>query len=881
MKRKILSVVLSALFVCLFAFGLAACGKNEETYSVTYVGGEGATGTAPVNEKLYKTGATFTVADNTFVKAGHVFISWNDGSKDYEAGTMYRVKSKNVVFTAQWRADGTQTPPEEDTEFTVRFYDGTTLIDTKTVKEGNAVTLPQTPTAPEGKEFDGWYVKDTQTEVTASYVPTADTDVVAKWKDATVTPPTPATYTVKFYDGETLLDTKTVEEGNAVTLPQTPSAPEGKEFDGWYIKGTETKVDATYVPAADVDIEVKWKDAAVTPPTPVTKYTVTYVDGVDDEDITVPTDTAEYEEGATVTISSTVPVRNGYDFKGWSYGGQTYQAGASVTVGQENITFTAQWEAKPVAKYTVTYAAGVTDNTVENLPEDTTQYETNAEVTVSSTVPTRADYSFEGWTYNNETYHAGDKITVGTENITLTAVWKAVYTVTYHYGDYATAPEAATADHGDTITLTVPTSNNSNYVFIGWEVTQGTAVVAVTNNAFTMPEGNVTVTAKWMNRYVTSAGVALGTWGQALPNSFHLAEGEKISVTSAGYTTVPETQLAHGGLVVHVVNATDSSRFYFFQANAGTATDSFNNWVATDYGWTITIKDGAGNDTAINDETFNATRQTGTTKIEISLIDGVFTSITSVYAVDAESPAYVITRTIATETAEFTVYFAFADGYANSNGVTISYPAYSENQMPNVSNPVTVGTDDNAIAWGGLERQFWTTSIGKGEKVVLSGTMTSVASETVEGNFKALLLSLYSGVSASGKFRADNYITDMNEVKAAEGWEIAQNCTVTNEDKTAQSSIANDTAFWATMRAIINKCNVTITIDWTNEAQIVVTLKCDSTTEGYTNAFTQTYTITAASGKTLADSYTVGLDCEGSYVVITDVQRTAPVSDAE
>lgn len=49
--------------------------------------------------------------------------------------------------------------------------------------------------------------------------------------------------------------------------------------------------------------------------------------------------------------------------------------------------------------------------------------------TVSNTKPTRANYRFDGWTYNSNTYHGGDNITVykATPTITLMAAWTKYY----------------------------------------------------------------------------------------------------------------------------------------------------------------------------------------------------------------------------------------------------------------------------------------------------------------------------------------------------------------------------------------------------------------------------------------------------------------------
>ncbi|MEG1706480.1 MAG: InlB B-repeat-containing protein, partial [Clostridia bacterium] len=98
MKNKKLIVLLLAL-VAVMAISFAGCAPT--TYDVSYVGGIGATGTAPTAEK-YEEGKELTLPANTFVKEGYTFAGWSDGAKVYEAGSKYTVGKVAVVFTATW-----------------------------------------------------------------------------------------------------------------------------------------------------------------------------------------------------------------------------------------------------------------------------------------------------------------------------------------------------------------------------------------------------------------------------------------------------------------------------------------------------------------------------------------------------------------------------------------------------------------------------------------------------------------------------------------------------------------------------------------------------------------------------------------------------------
>ncbi len=109
--KKIIVALLSLM--CLTSVGAMAACTDESTpkdnssnsvtvaeYEVTFVGGEGATGNAVV--KKAKDGANITLPENTFSKEGYEFKCWNDGTKDYQAGALYKVEGEKT-FTAVWQ----------------------------------------------------------------------------------------------------------------------------------------------------------------------------------------------------------------------------------------------------------------------------------------------------------------------------------------------------------------------------------------------------------------------------------------------------------------------------------------------------------------------------------------------------------------------------------------------------------------------------------------------------------------------------------------------------------------------------------------------------------------------------------------------------------
>lgn len=128
--------------------------------------------------------------------------------------------------------------------------------------------------------------------------------------------------------------------------------------------------------------------------------------------------------GKSLTLSSTKPTRTGHSFQGWatsSSGSVKYAAGASYTANSA-VTLYAVWKANT---YTVTFNA----NGGTGGPSSQTKTYGKT-LTLSSTKPTRTNYTFQGWGTSASatavSYAAGGSYT-SNASITLYAVWKLTY----------------------------------------------------------------------------------------------------------------------------------------------------------------------------------------------------------------------------------------------------------------------------------------------------------------------------------------------------------------------------------------------------------------------------------------------------------------------
>ena len=87
--------------------------------------------------------------------------------------------------------------------------------------------------------------------------------------------------------------------------------------------------------------------------------------------------------------------------------------------------------------------------------------------------------------------------------------------------------DITTAKYGQTVTLTQ--SAGPGYRFISWSVNSG--AVTVTNNQFTMPKGNVTVTATFAPTYAITVNVTPENTGTVTANPNPAIEGETVTLT--------------------------------------------------------------------------------------------------------------------------------------------------------------------------------------------------------------------------------------------------------------------------------------------------------------------------------------------------------------
>ena len=234
------------------------------------------------------------------------------------------------------------------------------------------------------------------------------------------------TYKVTFdgngHTGRNVPEPITVRSGGSLTLDETIPVPERDSyiFEGWSYNDTLYNTwDTIENITSDIILMASWRAVPV-------KFSITF-DGKEATGGTVPS-TVNVDEGTSYTITSEIPEKTGYTFKGWSDGQNTYTVGETLTNISSDITLSAVWEEIPKIYYNISFdGQGATGG----VPEGGSVEEGNP-YPIPENVPEKSGYTFKGWSDGQNTYGAGETLTNISADITLSAVWEEIPKIYYN-----------------------------------------------------------------------------------------------------------------------------------------------------------------------------------------------------------------------------------------------------------------------------------------------------------------------------------------------------------------------------------------------------------------------------------------------------------------
>lgn len=193
--------------------------------------------------------------------------------------------------------------------YTVTFKDGETVVKTASVKDGATIAdadLPADPTK-DGAVFEGWFDGDKAFDKTAAI--TGDVTYTAKWTSL---------FTVTFKDGDTVIATSTVKDGEKIAdadIPADLADTQDSAFEGWFNGDSAFDKDAAIT--ASVTYNAKWTGL----------FNVTFMNG----DTQVKS--VKVKDGAVISAED-VPgalADTDFAFLGWFVGDAAYDSSAAVT----------------------------------------------------------------------------------------------------------------------------------------------------------------------------------------------------------------------------------------------------------------------------------------------------------------------------------------------------------------------------------------------------------------------------------------------------------------------------------------------------------------------------------------------------------------------
>ena len=184
-----------------------------------------------------------------------------------------------------------------------------------------------------------------------------------------------------------------------------------------------------------------------------------------------PIDKIEMTSGGINATAATepeeIPTKTGYTFTGWYTTSECTELYDWTKVVDAPVTLYAGWSENP--KATISF------NVDEGYPPvESVQWTIGTEYTIPTYEGTKEGFVFGGWSFDGQTYLAGEKIVV-TDDMELTAVWNALdqYTVTFNTDGGSTIPAQKVYANG---TATEPETDptKTGHTFAGWFTADGT-----------------------------------------------------------------------------------------------------------------------------------------------------------------------------------------------------------------------------------------------------------------------------------------------------------------------------------------------------------------------------------------------------------------------
>ena len=402
---------------------------TANTYTVAFNGNGNTGGSTASVSMTYDTAKNLTA--NGFTKTGYTFKSWN--TKSDGTGTTYANSAsvKNLTSTnggtvtlyAQWTKK----------QVVVTFMRNTSSTDTtsatQTFTYGTAgQSFSNKNWTRTGYSLLGWSEdKNATTQQYSTLSGVSDSWIDSKSPKVTLYAVWKAnSYTATFNSNgggtpspSTITKTYGTQLGTLPTVSRT-----GYTFKGWFTQSTggEKISTTTTMPANNVTYYAQWT---------ANTYTIEY----NANGGTGSTVSSSHTYGVSKALTKNGFTKTGYTFLGWSkdktatsatYTDEQSVVNISSTNGEKVILY-AIWK---INSYTVTYNYSANGGTSATKTTATFNYGEAVDLTP---VATKSKYTFVGWNTEQTATSKLNSLNMGTNNITLYAIYSKTITATFKY----------------------------------------------------------------------------------------------------------------------------------------------------------------------------------------------------------------------------------------------------------------------------------------------------------------------------------------------------------------------------------------------------------------------------------------------------------------
>jgi uncharacterized repeat protein (TIGR02543 family) len=460
-----------------------ATGVTPAAPIVTYDANGGTVGPSNTSTVTAAFNAGTPVVHPLPVRAGYNFTGWFNSSNTLigQNGSNYE-PAATITLTAGWVG----------VTYSIS-YNGNGNTGGAVPATGSFVNGSGTPYAivantgsltKTGYTFDSW-MDGAGTTKSGNYSTGADLQLFAKWTAVqfTVTYDTasggaaPANQTYTY--GTTGL---TIDSGSSLSKV-------GYTFLGWSKTATGTTVSSPFIATENTTLYARWSGST---------FSVAFISNGGSIS---PATTSFTTGGASLTLPSP-GTQTGYNFAGWS---ETLNGNivSDPYTTIANKTLFAKWTA---IQYNINFNRGVIGSTTLTagqpvvFPSNTTSTISTV-VTLDSTIDTSTvlsgtTYVFTGWKESgtNSVYKGGDSYRMLAADVTFTAQWVAIYTVSYILnGGAGSVPADVTRTDGTVEPLTTVIPTRAGYTFSKWVDQKGLDVTT----SFTVNADRYLLYAVW------------------------------------------------------------------------------------------------------------------------------------------------------------------------------------------------------------------------------------------------------------------------------------------------------------------------------------------------------------------------------------------------